>query len=265
MLFSGVSSVCVVTVVALLNSDNAVLSELTEVSRQIHSAGSRLSKWQASSAVRAIGVVPDGPLCPYCSGGTCRVCHDTCFAYDEACGSEGKIVGCSNSPSEALVAATSKAMTAVVAAVERIRVAAADVLAYHSAGVSTDPDCRMGCDFLPDCDFGWTAEPDTIQPDSSSFAGVKPSPPEPPADDEGLTPAPVAPAIASQAGPDPFDHLFEPAPTPTPALAGAERSNAIRPVLYMAANLLAHLSDAADKASERLYYLAGDEAPQDGD
>jgi hypothetical protein len=71
----------------------------------------------------------------------------------------------------------------------------------------------------------------------------------------------VAPAIASQAGADPLDDLFDAAPTPS----GAEQTDAIRPVLYMAANLLARLSQAADKASEQLYYLAGDEAPEDGD
>ena len=289
MLFSGVSSACVVAVVAVLNSDNAVLSELTEVSRQIHSAGSRLSQWQASSAIAAIGVVPDGPLCPYCSGGVCRVCHDTSSAYEEACGDEGKITSPAISPSRALVAAARKAMSVVGEAIEKARVAARAALTNRpaaetqvgrgspdpalavrgqetlaqqegAAGVVEDPDFRMGCDSLPGCDFGWKSQPDVdLLPATGDFVRLTPSPPEPPADDDALTPAPVAPAIASQAGPDPFDDLFVPAPTLS------ERQSAMRPVLYAAASLLARLSVAADNASEQLYFLAGDQAPPDGD
>jgi hypothetical protein len=266
MLFSGVSSACFVAVVALLNSDKAVLSELTEVSRHIHSAGSRFSQWHASSAIAAIGVVPDGPLCPYCSGGVCRVCHDTCFAYEQACGDEGKIASPAISPPMALVAAARKAMSVVGGAIEKVRVAAGAALTNRTAaetlvGTVEDSDFRMGCNSIPGCDFGWTSQPDTAEQQvTNDLARHNPCPPEPPADDDVLTPAPVAPAIANLAADDPFDDLFEQAPTAT-----ENQSDAMRPVLYAAASLLAHLSEAADKASEQLYFLAGDQAPQDGD
>jgi len=259
MLFSGFSAAWVVAAAALLNSDNAVLSEAREVSRSLW------NDWRAASAITVLGVVPDGPLCPYCANAPCPVCHGTHRAYDEACGKEGEIAEKPERSSEMMAGVLKNAVAAIVKAVNQLKTAAKEAYLNRLSAVPQNPssrpddveaESRMGCHFLPGCDFGWTAEPDTAGANpGDSTATIRPRPPEPPADADAPPPVPVAPAVASQVETAADDERFLP---PDP-------KRSIRPVLFGAAKLLEQVAEAANAASERLYSIAGDETPDDAD
>jgi hypothetical protein len=244
MLFSGFSAAWVLAAAALLNSDNAVLSEAREVSR------SMWNDWRAASAITAIGAVPDGPLCPYCENAPCPVCHGTRQAYLEACGSEGEIAEMPNTSCEMVSGALRQAVSAVGAAVDRLKAAANE--AYFSRQATAEADARMGCDFLPGCDFGWTAEPDTT-------VVLRPRPPEPPADADAPPPAPVEPAVASRSAELAAGQIEIPADEERFVQPASKRS--LRPAILGAAKLLERVAQAANMASERLYSIAGDDDP----